>query len=122
ARRRARCGFLMPHATRVCATKIVNHAALIGPWCCLIVRAGGFLAHGLARGCRARGGKLGVLLIKCPVTGKEVSTGIETDEHSLELMPDTVAQSACPHCGSDHAWSKFDARLSETGVVSGAMS
>jgi hypothetical protein len=64
------------------------------------------------------GGIVGVLLIKCPVTGKEFSTGIETDEQSLELIPDTVAQSACPHCGNDHAWSKFDARLSETGAVS----
>lgn len=60
---------------------------------------------------------MGVLLIKCLVTGKEFSTGIETDEQSLELIPDTVAQSLCPHCGNDHAWSKFDARLSEDGVT-----
>jgi hypothetical protein len=60
---------------------------------------------------------VGVLLIKCPVTGREFSTGIETDEHSLELIPGTVVQSLCPHCGNDHAWSKFDARLSEDGVA-----
>ena len=60
---------------------------------------------------------MGVLLITCPVTGKEFSTGIETDEHSLELIPDTVVQSACPHCGIDHAWSKIHARLSEDGAV-----
>ena len=59
---------------------------------------------------------VGVLLIKCPVTGREFSTGIETDEQSLELIPDTVAQSPCPHCGNHHAWSKFDARLSEDGL------
>ncbi len=64
------------------------------------------------------GGCVGVLLIKCPVTGKEFSTGIETDRRSLELIPDTVARSPCPHCGHDHAWSKFDARLTEDGVVS----
>jgi hypothetical protein len=63
------------------------------------------------------GGCVAALLIKCPVTGKEFSTGIETDRHSLELIPDTVAQSQCPHCGNDHAWSKFDARLSEDGAV-----
>ena len=61
---------------------------------------------------------MGVLLIKCPVTGKEFSTGIETDAHSLELIPDTVVQSPCPHCGNDHTWSKYDARLSEHGAVS----
>jgi hypothetical protein len=63
------------------------------------------------------GGVVGVLLIKCPITGREFSTGIETDEQSLELIPETVAQSPCPHCGSDHSWSKFDARLSEDGVL-----
>ncbi len=63
------------------------------------------------------GGSVGVLLIKCPVTGKEFSTGIETDKRSLELIPDTVVQSPCPHCGHEHAWSKFDARLTEDGIV-----
>ena len=63
------------------------------------------------------GGSVGVLLITCPVTGKEFSTGIETDEQSLDLIPDTVASSFCPHCGDEHAWSKFDARLSDDGSV-----
>ena len=62
---------------------------------------------------------MGVLLIRCPVTGKEFSTGIETDAQSLELIPDTVAQSLCPHCGNDHAWSKFDAWLREDGSIQG---
>jgi hypothetical protein len=60
---------------------------------------------------------VGVLLITCPVTGKEFSTGVETDRQSLDLIPDTVAQSLCPHCGDEHAWSKFDVRLSENGAV-----
>jgi hypothetical protein len=68
------------------------------------------------------GGRVGVLLIKCPVTGKEFSTGIETDKQSLELIPDTVVQSPCPHCGNEHAWSKFDARLTEDGVVNDVVS
>ena len=58
---------------------------------------------------------MGVLLITCPATGKEFSTGVETDEHSLDLIPDAVARSRCPHCGDEHAWSKLDARLSENG-------
>jgi hypothetical protein len=60
---------------------------------------------------------VGVLLITCPITGKEFSTGIETDSRSLDLIPDTVAQSRCPHCGDEHPWSKFDVRLSEDGAV-----
>jgi hypothetical protein len=63
------------------------------------------------------GGGVGVLLITCPVTGKEFSTGIETDEQSLDLIPEAVARSFCPHCGDEHPWSKLDARLSEDGSV-----
>ena len=82
-----------------------------------IVRVGWVFSGGRRLASAALGGIVGVLLIKCPVTGREFSTGIETDERSLELIPDTVAQSPCPHCGNDHAWSKFDARLSEDGVL-----
>ena len=56
------------------------------------------------------------MMLTCPVTGKEFSTGIETDEQSLDLIPDTVAQSFCPHCGTSHAWSKLDVRLREDGT------
>jgi endogenous inhibitor of DNA gyrase (YacG/DUF329 family) len=56
-----------------------------------------------------------VLLVKCPVTGKEFSTGIETDSRSLDLIPDTLAQSHCPYCGTRHWWSKREARLGESG-------
>jgi hypothetical protein len=62
------------------------------------------------------GGIVGVLMVTCPETGKEFSTGIETDERSLDLIPTTVAQALCPHCGVSHSWSKLEARLSENGV------
>ncbi len=55
-------------------------------------------------------------MIRCPVTGREFSTGIETDQRSLDLIPETVTQSLCPHCGTHHAWSKLDARLCESGA------
>ena len=70
--------------------------------------------RGCARDLRENGGTVGALMIRCPVTGREFSTGIETDRHTLELIPETVAQSLCPHCGTHHAWSKFDARLCES--------
>jgi len=61
------------------------------------------------------GGNVGVLMIKCPVTGKEFSTGIESDEHSVDLIPATVAQASCPHCGTNHQWTMLEARLHEGG-------
>lgn len=69
--------------------------------------------------CESGGSIVGFLLITCPVTGKEFATGIETDERSFDLLPDTVARSLCPHCGREHCWSKADARLSEDGVAVG---
>ena len=62
------------------------------------------------------GGTVGALMIRCPETGKEFSTGIETDQQSLDLIPATVAQALCPYCGGNHTWSKREARLSENGV------
>jgi hypothetical protein len=61
------------------------------------------------------GGNVGVLMVKCPVTGKEFSTGIETDEQSVDLIPATVAHALCPHCGTNHSWTMLEARLHEGG-------
>jgi hypothetical protein len=62
---------------------------------------------------------MGLLFIKCPIAGREFSTGIETDEKSLELIPDTPAFAQCPYCGTRHWWSKRDARLSGAGSPAG---
>ena len=46
---------------------------------------------------------MGVLVIKCPVSGREFSTGIQTDAKSLALMPNEVSQARCPHCLTRHS-------------------
>jgi len=53
----------------------------------------------------------GVLVVKCPTTGKDFSTGILTDEDSLSLTPRELTRSHCPHCGVEHAWWTKDAKL-----------
>ena len=88
---------------------------MFAPQCCLESAAGDVFVRYLGRA-RLFGGTVGVLMVICPVTGKEFSTGIETDEQSLDLIPTTVAQAQCPHCGANHSWSKLEARLSETGA------
>lgn len=47
--------------------------------------------------------------IKCPVTGKDVPTGIVMDLESFKstTLKDNTVQ--CPHCGKPHKWSKQDA-------------
>jgi hypothetical protein len=55
---------------------------------------------------------MGVLMLKCPETGREFATGIYLDEDSFRRLPDTVSKAACPHCGQMHSWWTHDARLS----------
>jgi hypothetical protein len=56
---------------------------------------------------------MGVVMIKCPNTGKDVSTGIETDATSFAHVGDVLAHSRCPLCGQEHAWWKREAWLTE---------
>ena len=51
------------------------------------------------------------LMIRCPHTGQPISTGIETDEHSLQQIADVSSRTRCPICGLDHTWWKRDAWL-----------
>jgi len=57
---------------------------------------------------------MNVLMIRCPNTGRSVSTGIETDEHSFSRIPDVLAHTRCPVCGLDHAWWKREAWLADS--------
>jgi hypothetical protein len=53
----------------------------------------------------------GVLVVKCPTTGKEFSTGIQTDADSFALLPQELTRSRCPHCNLEHTWWTKDAKL-----------
>lgn len=54
-----------------------------------------------------------LLMIRCPRTGQEVWTGIETDPDSFRQIPDDLFFSSCPHCGLDHAWWRDEAWLAD---------
>jgi hypothetical protein len=60
---------------------------------------------------------MGILLIKCPHTGRSISTGIEVDPQSFAKLPDTLSRLKCPACGLDHAWWTREAWLQEVGEV-----
>jgi hypothetical protein len=57
---------------------------------------------------------MGVLMLQCPKTGREFSTGIHIDEESYKRLPDTVTKATCPHCGQLHSWWTREARISDT--------
>ena len=55
----------------------------------------------------------GVLVVTCPTTGKDFSTGILTDRASLTLTPQELTRSHCPHCDVEHFMADQDAKLVE---------
>jgi endogenous inhibitor of DNA gyrase (YacG/DUF329 family) len=55
---------------------------------------------------------MSLVMIKCPVTGKAVSTAIETEASSFRRLPKITAHMRCPACGRDHEWTVSSAWLS----------
>ncbi len=53
------------------------------------------------------------VLIRCPVTKKELSTGIALDREGFVVAELHNRTSFCHHCGRHHEWSKRDAYLRE---------
>lgn len=58
-------------------------------------------------------GHMSHVIFKCPNTGKDIFTGIETDAESLVQIPNTLMTSRCPHCGLEHKLWKREARLDD---------
>ena len=51
------------------------------------------------------------VLIRCPVTGRAVSTAIETEPQVFRKLPNVVAHMWCPLCGQRHVWTVSSAWL-----------
>jgi hypothetical protein len=60
---------------------------------------------------------VGTLMVRCPETGQDFASGIETDQLSLQLTPAFTGTIRCPLCSVDHTWSKIDAWVCDTPVV-----
>ena len=56
---------------------------------------------------------MGILMIECPSTGREISTGIEM--LNVDQLPAVKATTVCSACGRVHEWTKHDAWLAEGG-------
>jgi hypothetical protein len=46
---------------------------------------------------------MSLLMIRCPLTGQEVWTGIKTDPDSFRKIPDDLFYTSCPRGGLDHS-------------------
>jgi hypothetical protein len=52
---------------------------------------------------------MGELMIRCPKTGKAVTTGIYMERARFRSMPVFFNRSFCPSCGTSHEWFARDA-------------
>ena len=56
---------------------------------------------------------MGAVMIRCPRTGRAVSTAIETEQAVFSRLPEVAGRMRCPECGDEHVWSASEAWLSE---------
>ena len=54
-----------------------------------------------------------MVLIRCPKTGRHLSTGIETSLECFELLADVQPPVKCPFCNKEHTWTKRQAILAQ---------
>jgi hypothetical protein len=58
---------------------------------------------------------MGMLMLRCPMTDRNFSTGIYADKSRFKLMLDTERVVLCLQCGREHTWRPRDAWLVECG-------
>jgi predicted RNA-binding Zn-ribbon protein involved in translation (DUF1610 family) len=62
------------------------------------------------------GTAMGMVMIKCPISGRVVATGIELEEETFTQLPNVGSGMTCPGCGGHHIWRKADAWLDGAGA------
>ena len=60
---------------------------------------------------------MGAVMIRCPRTGRAVSTKIETEPSVFSRLPEVAARMRCPDCGEEHVWTASQAWLGEPTLV-----
>ena len=63
---------------------------------------------------------MSVIMTRCPVTGRAVSTGIDTASVIVDSLPDVAVRMRCPACGNEHIWRKRDTWLAHNVVPEAA--
>jgi predicted RNA-binding Zn-ribbon protein involved in translation (DUF1610 family) len=53
------------------------------------------------------------VMIRCPTTGRAVSTAIETEPSVFKKLPNVAARMRCPACGREHIWTVQTAWLAD---------
>jgi hypothetical protein len=56
---------------------------------------------------------MGMVMIKCPQSGRAIPTGIEIDRERFRASPVFFSRTRCPVCQADHAWFAREAWVHE---------
>jgi hypothetical protein len=58
---------------------------------------------------------MGMVMVKCPNTGRAIPTGIEADRSCFQCLPVFFGRVFCPICRTQHEWFAKDAWVREFG-------
>jgi hypothetical protein len=56
---------------------------------------------------------MGMIMVKCPKTGRAIPTDITIDRDSFQRSPVFFRRTRCPICNTEHAWFARDAWVDE---------
>jgi hypothetical protein len=56
---------------------------------------------------------VGIIVVRCPKTSQEISTGIEIEPEDFQSLPPVRGRVECPLCGEEHSWFPSTARLKD---------
>jgi hypothetical protein len=57
---------------------------------------------------------VGTLMTTCPVTGRDVEVGVETDKRTLAVVSEFSTRIICSGCGEEHTIARQDTWVCET--------
>ena len=60
---------------------------------------------------------MGMVMVKCPQSGRAIPTGIKTDRDSFRRSPVFFGRTSCPICHIDHAWFAREAWVDEPSAL-----
>jgi hypothetical protein len=56
---------------------------------------------------------MGMIMFRCPQTGREISTGLSIEPAHFKALPVFFSRSYCPICRTEHEWFAKDAWVRE---------
>jgi hypothetical protein len=62
---------------------------------------------------------MGMLMIRCPKTGRPISTGTYIEYKAFRTIPVFFSKTYCPHCLVQHEWFVGDAWVCDSATADG---